>query len=373
MNAEDGENNPLLQDLEHYLQQNGLRHQDDSNNVSPTLDQSELLLRIQEGEKYKEHVLHGFLEKDKLDTLDRSRSQIDQKNKFLDLCHDQIMLIVTSKESIRVPLFNFVKKCDTVFALAKSDQWLSTIQDVQKNEKEYILTFTLDQFDHNAVLQFIELVQERETTNDIDSENIIECCRIAHFLQSQSILDLIIDIIKQSIDAHNCASICALADQLQIPTLYHASMELVMDKLHCIKSHDIWNDFPQSLQHQIQTLYNAAHSSIIGRGHTSKVAFTSSDEFLAIFSDTMREQKERLFQAKLRQEEIIQERIALNERRNRHAKEVDVYSGDVKDAAFKIERQEVRIQTLESFYKEQKLIFTKDAAGNGHFKSFFSL
>ena len=202
---------------------------------------------------------------------------------------------------------------------------------------------------------------------------IIECCRIAHFLQSNLLLEEIVDIIKQSVDANNCASICVLADQLQVSSLMHASMEYVMDRLDIIKSHDIWDDFPQSLRHHVITLRTAAQSSIIARGSTAKVLFTSSHEFLGIFSDTLREHKERLAEAKLRQEEIIQERIKSNETRGRYTREVDVYGGAVMDAAKKIDKQEKRVQTLETFYREQKSIFAKDQVSDGAYKSNFTL
>ena len=150
-------------------------------------------------------------------------------------------------------------------------------------------------------------------------------------------------------------------------------MEYVMDRLDIIKSHDIWDDFPQSLRHHVVTLRAAAHSSLIARGRTEKVLFTSSNEFLAIFFDTLREQKERLAEAKLRQEEIIEERKKSNETRGRYTREVDIYGGTVMDAAKKIEKQEKRVQTLETFYREQKSIFAKDQVGCGDYKSNFSL
>jgi len=61
-----------------------------------------------------------------------------------------------------------------------------------------------------------------------------------------------------------------------------------------------------------------------------------------------------LGEAKLRQEEIIQER---NVRGGRHR---DPMGGSVRDAALKIAKQESRIQTLECFFKEQKLIFASN-------------
>merc|ERR1712154_56443 len=101
------------------------------------------------------------------------------------------------------------------------------------------ITFALTQFDYESVQEFIALVDETKSVEDTTPDHIIECCRIAHFLQSNLLLEEIVDIIKQSVDANNCASICVLEDQLQVSSLMHASMEYVMDRLDIIKSHDI--------------------------------------------------------------------------------------------------------------------------------------
>jgi hypothetical protein len=417
MNARDNEAEvdlnvdvPRIQDLEQYLQQNGLQQQNTNDN-SATLDQRELAARIQEEDTYKDHVLEGFLKKDQLNDLNEEKEEMDQKQQLLDSISgsngksgsDQrtrkaLMSIITPKETIdNVSLYHFVDKCDTIYAFVKSDQWCNSVHKNHKKRKNNSnegdsngdddddgdnnnnsndakhVTFSLAQFDHSSILEFIAIVQESKKVEEITPECIIECCRIAHFLQAKAILQEIVDIIKASIDADNCASICILADQLHIPSLMHSSMEYVMDKLDNIQTDDIWDDFPKSLQHHVITLRNAAKSSIIGRGHTSKVLFTSSDEFIGIFSDTLREHKERLQEAKMRQEEIIQDRVRLNERRGRYAKKIDVYSGSVTDAAVKIEKQEIRLQTLETFYKEQKAIFSRDAATNGVYKSSFTL
>ncbi len=66
-------------------------------------------------------------------------------------------------------------------------------------------------------------------------------------------------------------------------------------------------------------------------------------------------------EAKIRQEEIIKERKL---RGGRHR---DPLGGSVHDAALKIARQEKRIQTLEQFFKEQKLIFAASGCEENSF------
>ena len=67
-------------------------------------------------------------------------------------------------------------------------------------------------------------------------------------------------------------------------------------------------------------------------------------------------------EAKLRQEEIIKERKL---RGGRHYK--DPQGGSVRDAALKIAKQEKRIQTLDQFFKEQKLIFAANGCEENSF------
>lgn len=376
-NEIDGNDRQLrIQDLDQYLQQNGLEDGNNTNQQQLTQDQREFANRMKHEEDYKEKILREFWVKDELKSIDEQKDEIEEKEKLLESYRGQILTLIVSdpQKTIQVNLFQFAEKCDTIYALAKSDQWSNFMSHKECDQSmEPKITFELTQFDYESIHEFIALVEEKKTVEDISPDHIIECCRIGHFLQSHFLLEQIVDIIKQSIDSDNCASICVLADQLQVSSLMHASMEYVMDRLDIIKSHVIWDDFPQSLRHHVVTLRNAAQSSIITRGHTGKVMFTSSHEFLGIFSDTLREHKERLAEAKLRQEEIIQERRKSNETGGRYAREVDIYGGTVMDAAKKIHKQERRVQALETFYREQKSIFAKDQVGCGVFKSNFSL
>eukprot|EP00551_Chaetoceros_affinis_P009337 CAMPEP_0203663346 /NCGR_PEP_ID=MMETSP0090-20130426/956_1 /ASSEMBLY_ACC=CAM_ASM_001088 /TAXON_ID=426623 /ORGANISM="Chaetoceros affinis, Strain CCMP159" /LENGTH=369 /DNA_ID=CAMNT_0050526233 /DNA_START=17 /DNA_END=1126 /DNA_ORIENTATION=+ len=365
-------NVPLLQDLNQYLQRNGIEEQHDDDNQS-TLDQREFASRIKDEESYKDKILHEFLKRD--EGSEKENKEIQQKKQFLEFCLNKSMGIITAERTIRdVSLFHLVDKCDTIYAfVSSSDHWSGSAKNIDSGDGEKSFSFSLKEFDDSSIEEFLALVEGTKKAQDISPECIIECCRIAHYLQSESLLEEIADVIKVSIDADNCACICILADQLQMPGLLQSSMRFVMDTLDKIEKNEIWDDFPESLKHHVLTLRNAAQSSIIARGSQSKVFFSSSHEFLGIFSDTLREHKERLNEAKMRQEEIIQERTRLNEARGRYAQQIDVRGGSVKDAAIKIEKQERRVQTLEAFYREQKAIFSRDATHGGAYKSSFSL
>ena len=118
-------------------------------------------------------------------------------------------------------------------------------------------------------------------------------------------------------------------------------------------------------------------SSVIGKGSKiSEVFFSSGDEFLAIFRETLCDLRERLAEARERRSEVIREREAewdfRRERLGRwfdsseNARHAFIYSGDLDYALSKIQKQEERIQTLESFYQEQKLIFRSNSFGNSN-------
>ena len=237
------------------------------------------------------------------------------------------------------------------------------------------LTFSLEEFTSLAVHAFLSVLDpsSTQTVADIPSECIIECCRIAHYLQSREILDSIVSVISSSIDAENCTSILILADQLQLPSLSQSSMRFVMERLDSIQENEFWDDVPKALKIHLVTLRNAAMSSLVAKSHSKKVCFSSSKEFLGIFSDTIQEHRERLREAKLRQREIIEERERLNASRGRYRVAIDVMGGDVRYAGTKIEKQERRIQTLETFYSEQKAIFSKDSSDLGCYLGEFTI
>jgi hypothetical protein len=368
MNAEDIPGRPLLQDISHYLETNGIIQATDGSDTHHTtytrLDEFELASKLRAEKEYEEKVLQRFLDEDESNVEDDK--SLKERIKVLTWSKGKSIRIKTksNNEYYNMSLIQMVDQCDVIYSYVHSSQ-------LQSNDQEIRLEFSLEQFDPNAVMSFLKLLGLDGAfikVQDIPNHEIIECCRIAHFLQCQTLLDEIIDLIKEHIDPENCASICVLADQLEIPTLMHASMSLILERLDDIQNDEVWNEFPSSLKKHIVTLRNAASSSILGRGKKGLVLFSSGDEFLALFSDNIRELKERLRDAKHRQQEIIEERMKRN---SGFRLPCDVYGGDVKDAAMKIEKQEARIRTLEAFYLEQKAIFATDE--DGTFKQSFCL
>jgi hypothetical protein len=237
--------------------------------------------------------------------------------------------------------------------------------------------------------------------NKISEEHIVECLRISHYLQCRIMLDVLASVLESSIDSQNCMSICSLADLYNLQALFEASVNHVVGRLDALQGttfnndtedsstneeelsedeklqQDIWKSLPHELKSRILTMRNVMRSSVIGRGSkVSGVFFSNGDEFLAIFRETLCDLHERLAEARERRDEVIREREGeweiRRQRRGRwfdsseEAKRAFVYSGDVEYALSKIEKQEQRIKTLETFYQEQKLIFKNSTFGDSY-------
>jgi len=271
----------------------------------------------------------------------------------------------------------------------------------------------------------------------ISEQHIVEHLKLAHFLQCRSILDTLIPIVQLSIDSDNCMAICSLADVLNLKSLFEASVNYVIERLDAFQgtttsgggaaslgdnsegrassssssssgrvqqqqrrsssstisssitsnnnnndngegetAEEIWASLPHELRSRVLTMRNVMRSSVIGRGSkVSGLFFSSGSEFLAIFYETIRDQRERLAEAKERGDEVVRERkaewvVRCERRRGRwfdassEAREKFVYGPDVVYAMGKVEKQVRRLETLESFYDEQKAIFKGGGFGS---------
>ena len=385
---------PLIHSLEHYIRTRGIAPADEQVQQNADVfyaDSHHASKRQVEDAQYQEEVHRAaFAEYDmkeqdekmirkrfldtlkgqRIEVLSRKEEDLEEKDASCGTCTTGQDVEVEENictTSTTFPLDTLASACDTVYTMVRSERthWSrqnSALSDVESAENVHQITLDLTNFGSGSVESFLSLIPNfAEDANDVSLENvpphhIVDVCLISHYLQCPSVLEKTINVLKESVDSDNCLSICHLADQLESPSLFEASVSHLIEKLDCIQDHDEWEDFPVTLRNRVVTMRNAVHSSIIGRGQKTSVFFSSSDEFLAIFSDNIREQKERLAEAKRRQKEIIEDRIQNSgSLLSRHR---DIYGGSVKDAEIKIERQERRLQTLETFYKEQKLIFS---------------
>ncbi|OEU23121.1 hypothetical protein FRACYDRAFT_233288 [Fragilariopsis cylindrus CCMP1102] len=67
---------------------------------------------------------------------------------------------------------------------------------------------------------------------NIPPDYVIDCCRLAHYLQCGQLLDRIVDeYLLTSIDNDNCRFLCKLSDQLSLPNLWEASVNHMLSSL----------------------------------------------------------------------------------------------------------------------------------------------
>ena len=411
-----------IQDINHHLASNGIIQAADGagEDAYQRLDHVEFADKLSKQEQFQSTVIGKFIEEDENKAYEEEA--VMQRERILEDCRGvtismSVMVGKSSdidessnaangdtnvdvpKEDIKefsiienVSLSDLASHCDTIFTLVSSPHWSS---DVKARGKDYI--FPMDQFDGEAVKCFLSILKEKcptESESDaieaavaiavqsIPVQYIIECCYIADYLQSKEILNDIAEVIGGSITAENCTSICILADELQIPSLLQLSMKYVMTSLEDIQNDaELWDDIPKSLKNHILTLKNAARSSIIGHS-SKKTLFSSSDEFLAIFHDILTLNKERLIEAKQRLSEVIDERKQEEDQRGRFSSrsvrnanaDDKTYCDIVQYTALKIEKQEMRVKTLQAFYDQQKAIFAQDVeSGYGQYRVPFEL
>jgi len=192
---------------------------------------------------------------------------------------------------------------------------------------------------------------------------IIGVLELARFLQCENVTNVLGDIVASSIDENNVLTIVQMAWRLELHELYKQSVAFTNKKYDDVKTHPFYGSMPSTLKQQICAMQALVRSSVIGRGQQNDLVFSSSNEFIAIFSDSIREQKERVTEARRRNEEVNAENAENFLRRVRRrftGTEHNAYTYNQE----LIEKQEERIKTLETFLAEQKTIFGASGGGD---------
>jgi hypothetical protein len=237
---------------------------------------------------------------------------------------------------------------------------------------------------------------------NIPPDYVIDCCRLAHYLQCGQLLDRIVDeYLLTSIDNDNCRFLCKLSDQLSLPNLWEASVNHMLSSLDSLdnnnknndndtdednvddnnednnNNNNLWNDMGPELKKEIQALRGILNSS-----NRKQIYFSTYHEYLALLAEQHQYYKERLQDAKdsytvrLNEEkELIQELESLQEERKSNwfgggysnvrldrkiACVEDRLEGLVKGKEYvkpKIDRQIRKVDTLKTLLEEQKKIF----------------
>jgi hypothetical protein len=318
-----------IQDLETWLLFNGLRY-DDDNNSAIDLNRQEEIARFREHERYQQSIHEAAFQ----DSMEREK----EKHAFLDTLQDISMDILTSDGVVEnVSLRKLAERCEAILAFASSyDKFQKQPERVQ---------FDLKHFPKQAVQEFVDVAISKKEAREIGTESIIHCCQLAHYLLALEVLQEITDILIKSIDTNNCLSICHLADELHLDELFERSLGHMMDTMGNIQEDEqTWDELTPELRDRIAAIKMAIESSInsssrAARNSSRRLYFASLDEYLSIFAERVQYFKERLVEAKEQQNHVIKNT-----------------KGWI-DAQKKIEKQEVRVRTLEIALAEQKKLF----------------
>lgn len=313
-----------IQDLDGWLQSNGLRGPEDD---VPRGDwaQSEEESRLAEHRAY-ERAIHDAVFKDEAET---KKQQQDDIRKTLQCVKWSTIEFRTAGDVLTpaVPLIHFVS-CDAI--VAKANSW-------GKFSNNETMEFSLENFTQSSVQEFVDvLLDETKSASDISSANLIDCCLIAHYLCNESMLSEITDIMIASIDTSNCLSLCQLADELNLHLLFERSLAHMMDTIGDLENNEAFEDFTPELRNRIVAIKSAIESSIHSQ---HRLYFSSLDEYISIFAERVQYYKERLCEAK--EQQLMATKGTLS----------------WIDAQSKIVRQERRVHTLEIALSEQKKLF----------------
>mmetsp|Transcript_50957 Transcript_50957/g.56921 ORF Transcript_50957/g.56921 Transcript_50957/m.56921 type:complete len:485 (+) Transcript_50957:61-1515(+) len=325
---------------------------------------------------------------------------------------------------LRANLKELASRSDTVFAMA-SNKHLYNNSSINKNDR---LSLSLCDYSTESVKIFLRVLfpspssPSQDTDNDTDSDNdneispdnVIDCCRLAHYLQCQQLLDRIVnEYLLTSIDNGNCRFLCKLSDELSLPNLWEASVNHMLSSLDQFNSNNndkrknstpttidencecdddddnnnndnLSNDMTPELKKEIQALRGILKSS-----NRKQIYFSTYHEYLALLAEQHQYYKERLQDAKdsytVRLEEetdLVQELKSLQEERtsnwfdggytnlrlDRNIANVERrIQGVIKAREYvkpKIDRQTRKVNTLKTLLEEQKTIFGGGSGGS---------
>lgn len=315
-------------DFDEYLRNNGLGNGSEQESQQSESNRVAEAAVFEEQSRYQESIHEAiFSEGEAQERLVREKRQ-----QLIDSWSDVRIEVATASCIIpEIPLKPLAESCDTVFALGSSWNHFASSNDNRQ--------LSLEHFDSQSVREFLGLVMGNKRMEEIPADAVVDCCQIAHYLQNSTILEETVEILTHSIDTDNCMPICQLADNLNLPNLFETSLSYMMKSLGDMENNDAWEDLSGELKEQIGFIQKAIQSSI--HSQRSRLYFSSLDEYLAIFAETVQYNQERLAEAKESHSQTTSRGNAWT------------------DTQTKIERQERRVRTIEAVMKEQKKLFSK--------------
>jgi len=328
---EDRQANHLqIHDFQHYLNTRGLRDES-AVGMSSELNLSETRQRLADEKAYQQRIHEEAF--GELNEEERSKRIFLDKIDEAD--HRNRIILRSVNGSVESTVKKLACQCDTVYALAMSRD----MYEREESVTQLPLELSLEVYSQDAVEEFVNIVHGVKVPNDISPDLVVDCCRIAHYVQCSSVLKQLVEMLVEAVDTANCRSMLELADQLSLPSLFERSLSHMMASLD--ETEDVWDELHSELKDRISLMKEAIESSILTGN--SRLYFGSIQEYLAMFAETVQYHRERLFDAKERQAE---EKAAYLIRSNAWE-----YNQRF------IDRQEKRVDRLEMIMKKQKEIF----------------
>jgi hypothetical protein len=334
----DAAGNPLLaiEDEEQWLQRNALRNEP-RQAQAPTAQVREDAQRLQEHERYQQQLHQKYFG----DTTShkKTKEEIAKEDQLKEWEHESILIQTalavdtnrSSPSSFQVRLAPLARVSDFIYCLAATKDHFG----------EETLQVSLVDHDPHAVQLLLDLVFQESTTKvaDIPHDHWVPLCRVAHFLQCRDLVDECEALFVEAVDAHNCLSLCQLAEDLQLLRLFEVSLNFMMRSLGSVQeNNDIYTELSPELRERIETIQRILESR-----HVKKVFFVNFNEYLSILAEQCEYYRERLMDAE-RSQELQLSRIRPTSHGYHYAQE-------------KIEQQRVRVQTLESILQQHKQMF----------------
>ena len=332
-----------IQDIDNWLRFNGLRSADDyeegaeCGSFLSVLNRSEAHAKHEAEEKYQQDI-HASIFKEALEAEEQEKSI---KAKLLRRWQSERMEIQSAERIVSVPLGALAEVSDTVFTMASSRRYMNTYGK-DEEEAHHPVHLSLQDYSAEAVQEFLDLALGKKSMANVDDDHVVDCCQISHYLQCQKVLDWTNQVLLRNVDSDNCLSLCQMADQLDLPDLFEKSLFHMLASLDHMESQEAYDDFSAELKDRIAGI-RAVFTKRQAHVHSSNgdndfkksiFYFTSLEEYIAIFAENVQYQRERLEEAKAQ-----------------NSVDYSPY------AQSKIDKQELRVLTLEAMLREQKRMF----------------
>jgi len=276
-------------------------------------------------------------------------------------------------------------------------------EDTTKGNSNVCMVLPLRDYPRTHADVFFRLLLGEIDPDEIPDDAVIDCCRLAHYLQcdrirssSSSSIDQVDDkensndkpptnmeivrtrpaapwgqddmrrmtlveeiadvCLNPSVDSNNCMSLCQLAAQFELETLRDISLNHIVTSLSTLEGHEFWDELPVSLRTEIErmrTIMQTEQHLHGGKATKKKLFFNSCREYIALLEEQYEYHLERLEDANFEQQ---QKALEIGMCYRTHSSWLY--------AQFKIERHASKVRALKLFLDEQRRIFGSSSSSS---------